>query len=799
MMDLQSILGYSKGSPYANNPYLDIHTPEGLIDMSNTPFDLLGVDNLGNKKRMKAGRKNPYKFEGSIVRETPMQKGGKPKIVVTNPNKANIPINDTLAFPEGSMYEYYRNKAANRLDITPDYIKDDQKAKDFVRNWISSPEAKNRLKNLGDKSYEQDIKNALTNVNNTLIFSDPDPFVARFKGDMSKSTKNKLVSTLDDVYRNIDEYGKNGKGTLGVTYTDRGLININPAYTKDVTQRQRVAVGDIITHELIHASKLDDLMKNYTPNYDITKLKPKAEFAKFLPANYKEITKNYQNTHQDMDYMNIDGFYPLIMEMRYRGNLKPSDKVTPKNFKSIKDNSTNNPIFKYFDDDKIQWMLNNFVSNDKNINNTAQYGGKFQYKKGGKTQAQYAKERGLKDGHNTGDFDNITPNQARQILHDKHVNGYPLSPAQYKLFGYLSKGNSLKFQVGGKIKPINFIRQDNLQQLPIFDVRDTYDKNEKKRAQVLQQKIIQSQTQLKQGHPETRYEKALREERQRDELQQNSALAQTMGSFTPSGDNRAAGVIGANTTLATMAAAPLMPVAGAFASTLPYVIPSLSAPIAGVEGLTASNLINAGFAYQGAKNIPNVVQSVKQAYNNPTWNNIGNATGQTLLTGLDMLPFLHGASKGLPSLMQDIKLPTASSSQSVISRSQGMDAVWDKTPGYNSHLFNKQSYVPPTNDPKLMGLLSDSEFSNYVSDISQAEKNKMYGIDNYTSRIEGNDFRKNMNFNSQQKNSVKEGWQAAKDLNASADRFIDNTVILDNLSQSKHPLYKNWDDIKKRT
>jgi len=76
MIDLQSILGYSKGSPFAGNPYLDINTPEGLIDMSETDIDLWGIDNKGNKKRMKAGRKKPYKFQGNIVREIPMQGGG---------------------------------------------------------------------------------------------------------------------------------------------------------------------------------------------------------------------------------------------------------------------------------------------------------------------------------------------------------------------------------------------------------------------------------------------------------------------------------------------------------------------------------------------------------------------------------------------------------------------------------------------------------------------------------------------------------------------------------------------------
>jgi len=75
-MDLQSILGYSKNSPYINNPYLDIHSPEGLIDMSNTAIDLIGIDNQGNKKKMKAFNKNPYKFNGDVIREIPYQRGG---------------------------------------------------------------------------------------------------------------------------------------------------------------------------------------------------------------------------------------------------------------------------------------------------------------------------------------------------------------------------------------------------------------------------------------------------------------------------------------------------------------------------------------------------------------------------------------------------------------------------------------------------------------------------------------------------------------------------------------------------
>lgn len=80
-MDSKSVLGYSRNSPYMHDPFIDIFTPGGLIDMSNTDMDLMGVDEYGNKKKMKARSKNPYQFEGQQVREIPMgnpykQQGG---------------------------------------------------------------------------------------------------------------------------------------------------------------------------------------------------------------------------------------------------------------------------------------------------------------------------------------------------------------------------------------------------------------------------------------------------------------------------------------------------------------------------------------------------------------------------------------------------------------------------------------------------------------------------------------------------------------------------------------------------
>ena len=60
--------GYKKNSKDKNKPYNII--PSGNITMKDVEFDVLGVDNLGNKKIMKPG--SNYKFPGDIVLEIPI-------------------------------------------------------------------------------------------------------------------------------------------------------------------------------------------------------------------------------------------------------------------------------------------------------------------------------------------------------------------------------------------------------------------------------------------------------------------------------------------------------------------------------------------------------------------------------------------------------------------------------------------------------------------------------------------------------------------------------------------------------
>jgi len=150
-----------------------------------------------------------------------------------------------------------------------------------------------------------------------------------------------------------------------------------------------------------------------------------------------------------------------------------------------------------------------------------------------------------------------------------------------------------------------------------------------------------------------------------DEAQGNSLLAQTFGSFTPSGYNPGAGSVAANQFVKTM---PLI-AAGSLAATevLPYLGTALNTPIAGVAGLTGNNIMNSAFAYEAANNLPNVGSSIKTAYQNPTLNNVSNAILETGITALDILPFAADIAPGVkvagkyltnPGLGSAVKQPT---------------------------------------------------------------------------------------------------------------------------------------------
>ena len=82
VIDKKSELGYSDGSPYNNDPFIDINTPNGMIDMSNTGRALMAN---GRYLQPYSGL---HQFDTNVVREQPIaQYGGDPSIEDLNQMK----------------------------------------------------------------------------------------------------------------------------------------------------------------------------------------------------------------------------------------------------------------------------------------------------------------------------------------------------------------------------------------------------------------------------------------------------------------------------------------------------------------------------------------------------------------------------------------------------------------------------------------------------------------------------------------------------------------------------------------
>jgi hypothetical protein len=234
----------------------------------------------------------------------------------------------------------------------------------------------------------------------------------------------------------------------------------------------------------------------------------------------------------------------------------------------------------------------------------------------------------------------------------KTVKGKLIMP-KAELTGYPSQQSSVlegptMNVASGTIKPT----YKTISQKEILDQKEA-ERLEKFRA--AQQRDFENRSYISQDRSTPASREADRQrflEAKRQEAMANSDLAQTFGSFTPSGYNPGAGSVAANQFVKTM---PL--IAGsslAATEVLPYLNTALNTPM-GVAGLTGNNVINSAFAYEAAKNLPNVGRSIKTAYQKPTLNNIGNATAETALTALNALPFAAEASKGVAPIVNEIK------------------------------------------------------------------------------------------------------------------------------------------------
>lgn len=356
------------------------------------PYSGILPYNDGRSDNVTYGYDN-FKLGGSLPTMPDGGKSPKPEV------KVNA---DTMYIPKGGMNAYYRDKKPTRIEagVGPEYLPGKDEGIKYSKDWLTSMASINRMSNLigGDKQQAiTNVKNSLKNIDNTIVFSNPtriddmakppsevmdsyykEDSVKRDRGYIQASAAQEMVNENDLQYRRAVLSG--GVASNGFYNPSGHYVNITPSFAQSYRKTEKEK-AETVVHELSHASGLGDFMKQFEPETPLTKLK-KAYATPNLPAETKATLQKgidkWESKQGDAEYLKTDGFYPRIMEMRHNSNLKPTDKITPEMFKKIKSENNDNDLFRYYNDNDIQWMLNNFVKNNNRKSlNTAKYGGKM--------------------------------------------------------------------------------------------------------------------------------------------------------------------------------------------------------------------------------------------------------------------------------------------------------------------------------------------------------------------------------------------------------------------------------------
>ncbi len=279
--------------------------------------------------------------------------------------------------------------------------------------------------------YEQKLHDMERMQRNAMFAAQNSDYRMNEFGDLGKSDKyyfdqsstGKMVNRIPHVLEGMLDASivseapnllyrglKYGMGKLGQTASRTGVDELG-IFTKQ---------GDKQIYELNNG--FDNL--NHTPTF-IPTTKPKPYMSSRLreDANYYFVDGKHLDQEITMPWARNADWKEFGDEMKgimKRENLNPTNQADVEKFRKMWIDSQKD----YFMDnirpfDKEASLLNHV------LHGSNKYGGKIM-KKGG-----------------------LTPNKAREILHDGTVHGKPITDKQRRYFGAMSKGNTLKYQKGG--------------------------------------------------------------------------------------------------------------------------------------------------------------------------------------------------------------------------------------------------------------------------------------------------------------------------------------------------------------
>lgn len=252
----------------------------------------------------------------------------------------------------------------------------------FLKNWYQNPETQRRLK-----------ENLLDGLSTTSI--DPKKLIAQTLNTLEKTpvfsrelVKKANVSQSDIEYNNNLQGWKSPSALGGSPYFDSynyvtgasELGSYDPE-TKQIIVNSFDSPGTI-AHEGTHSvPELQSAMDNVIKWKYLSKRNPKDRFVeqfgtsdydlnihKFTKETFDDVKKRVPYLHESWlereKYLDKDGMYPRIMDIRRTLNLKPGQKVDKSILQNESIRSPLSDLNHYYDNDTIIEMLNTLAKNN---------------------------------------------------------------------------------------------------------------------------------------------------------------------------------------------------------------------------------------------------------------------------------------------------------------------------------------------------------------------------------------------------------------------------------------------------
>ena len=268
----KSKLGYSLGSPYRGLPFIDITTPQGLIDMSNTDIPLLAVDEFGDS-RMLEPFSGLHKFRGNTVREIPLFKRGGDMIKRKDGSYSRRGLWDNIRANRGSGKKPTKEMLHQERKIRNEY----QKGGTYVESNSIKPFYKDEE---DKKAYQNQLYQFYLNEVKGKGSVPVAPYLAKDRSKIIDPKTNKPVSNdsntcIDGVCGIMEKAGKKWNyGTVNGHYVGNETFHDSVYGSFDTKTKSKIlpkedayaATGNFQIGDIVQASNAFD--KNRFVPYD---------------------------------------------------------------------------------------------------------------------------------------------------------------------------------------------------------------------------------------------------------------------------------------------------------------------------------------------------------------------------------------------------------------------------------------------------------------------------------------------------------------------------------------------------